>query len=134
MATEVLMETQVISPDATGLDRRVLNNALLFGLCSRFGGYNLTALTATIEPSLLRLSGELDFSGLSKLSPLQAMVYRAITAPENYSRTERRIAWELGLRDANFSRLSRRVYDHLGVRGRGQAVVYRLAGEAGKQN
>ena len=135
MSIEVLVEAQVTNPEATEMNGRVLNNALLDGLYSRLGNQDLAAEAALIRPELLeRLSTSLDFSGLGELSPLQSKVYEALTKPNNYNQTVGGIAQSLGIREANFTRLRGKIYKHLGVRGRGQAVAFRLASEARDNN
>ena len=128
--TENFSKIATLPLPATGMERAVLNNALLDGLCSRFFTPNLVkeAILAGNIP-LKELSQGLNFSGIQELSPLQHKVYDAITDPVRYVQSMPEIAWDLGLRNANFQRLRGKVYSHLGVRGRGQAIVFRLAGE-----
>ena len=130
MLVEISQESFRIIPFATDIERSVLNNALLDGICSRYSTPNLVekaVLTGNIP--LSELSKSLNFSGIQKLSSLQHKVYNAITDPNRYAQTMPEIAWDLGLRDANFQRLRGNVYKHLGVRGRGQAIILKLASE-----
>lgn len=137
MSAETAIGTITPIPEKTGLDRRILNYAILRRFSSNFGNHDLILLGRAVsmdQIALVYLSGSLDFSGLGKLSPLQDKVYKALTASENYDKVEGIIACELGVREGNFRRLLGKVYKHLGVRGRGQAVVFRLASEAGTEN
>jgi len=131
MLVEMLQAPPKLIPTTMDMERPVLNNALLDEICSRFLTPNLVgkAVSAGSIP-LEELSSTLNFSGIQELSPLQRKVYYAITDPNRYAQTMTEIAWDLGIRDANLQRLKGRVYSHLGVRGRGHAIVFRLANEA----